>query len=310
LIFAQSSDQLQKVKDALTSGQVTAWDVLAAVVIVGLSIPVSKLVRRYTAKALKRVANMPETAAVQGGRAAGWIVTIIAVGWALSLIGAGIGWVAIIVIIVLIIGLLMAKPMIENSAAGMLLTLRPVYAVGDQIDTLGYEGTVTKIGSRTTVLKTSNGKEVHAPNVQVLKEPIVVYTATSSRKAEFDIIVAFDTDLDKLTAVTLDAIAGVDSVVKDPAPAVQASGFHYNTITVTISYWYPSDMSSGSTPTDGVIRAVTKAISASSVKLAVPKFDIKGATSTSSEADASTPKSGGTTDDSSSDAGASSDSAS
>ena len=111
---------------------------------------------------------------------------------------------------------------------------------------------------------------------------------------------AFDTDLDELTTLILDAISGVESVVKDPVPSVQASGFHYNAVTMTISYWYPSSMSSGSTPTDGVIRAVTKAITDSSIELALPKADIRRGTPANSDGKSST-------DPSSTDAAASSD---
>ncbi len=138
------------------------------------------------------------------------------------------------------------------------------------IETLDYEGSVTSIGTRSTVLKATDGQEIHIPNTEVLKNPIVVYTARSNRKASFDIPVSFATDLDALTKVVLTALSGVEGLQSDPAPAVQASGIRDSAITLSISYWYPSSMSSGSDVTDGAIRAVRRALADAGIHPAPP----------------------------------------
>lgn len=256
MILWQSSDPVQNVQDALTSGTVSGWDVFAAFVILLLAWPVGVFVRKFTTKALRKVPNLPEELVIDGARAARWFVFLVALAWALSILGVGVGWVTIIVVIVLVFGVLMLKPMVENAAAGLLLTIRPVFNLGDQIETLDYEGTVTKITSRSTVLKASDGEEIHIPNTEVLSKPIVVYTATASRKSSFDVAVVFDTDLDATIALLLKALGGVDGILPKPGPSVQASGFNNTAITLSISYWYPSSESSGSSATDGAIRAV------------------------------------------------------
>ncbi len=275
VVLAQSSSQLDELKDALTSSQVTGWDLLAALVIVVLAYPVAKLVRRAAIKGLERVPNLPAEVAEMSGRAAQWMVYLVALGWALSLLGLGVGWVAVIVVVILVVGVLMVRPMVENAAAGLLLTLRPAYGAGDRILTLGYEGSVTSIGSRSTVLKTTDGREIHIPNTEVLKNPIVVYTARDSRKAGFDIPVSFATDLDAVTKVALAALDNVEGLLSDPAPSVQASGVRYHSITLSISYWYPSSMASGSSVTDGAIRAVRRALADAGIEPALPTVDVE-----------------------------------
>ncbi len=274
MIVDRSTSQIQQIGDALAASQVTGWDVLAAFLVLLVAYPVGLAVRRIAIGMLKRVPNLPADIAQTGGLLLRWLVYLVALAWALSLVGVNVGWVAVVVAVVLVLGVLMVKPMIENSAAGLLLTLRPVYAVGDRIDTVGYEGTVTKIGSRTTVLKTTDGREVHIPNTEVLKQPIEVFTATDSRKAEIDITVAFDTDLDAVTKLLTGAISEVENVLKDPVPTVQASGFDHTAITLTIGYWYPSSMSSGSAATDGAIRAVKKALTDAGIEPALPTVGI------------------------------------
>ena len=122
----------------------------------------------------------------------------------------------------LVIGALALKPMIENSASGILLLARPAFGVGDQIRTSDFRGTVEEIGSRSTKLVQQDGIVVYVSNNQVLGNPIVVYSSSDNRKGSFDISVPSDTDLDELTSVLLKAIGSVEHVVDDPAPAVQA----------------------------------------------------------------------------------------
>jgi small-conductance mechanosensitive channel len=276
--FTQPSDQLQQLEDAINTAQVSGWDILAAVVIVVIAYPVGKAVAKATSVAAGRIPNLPDDLVKDVGRLTKWFTYLIAVAWALSLLGVNVGWVAIVVAVVVVFGFLMARPMVENIAAGTLLTVRPSFGVGDQVETAGYRGTVEEIGSRSTVLRTSDGLRIHVANTDVLTAPIVVYTAYDSRKAAFNVSVAHNTDLDKTTHLLIEAISGVDNVQQDPAPGVQATGFASTAITLSISYWYPSSMTSDSAVTDGVIRGVKTALSEAGIELAVPMLDVEPAT--------------------------------
>jgi small-conductance mechanosensitive channel len=274
--LAQPSVQVQQLEDALDTSQVTGWDVLLAVVVLALAYPVGRVAARATSVAAKRIPNLPDDLVKDVGRLTKWFVYLVAVAWALSLLGVSVGWLAIVVGVVAIFAFLMAKPMVENISAGTLLAVRPAFGVGDQIETAGYRGTVEEISSRSTVLRTSEGVRINVPNIEVLGGPIVVYTAYDSRKATFDVSVAHDTDLDQATRLLMKVISGVDDVQKDPAPEVQAAGFASTAITLSISYWYPSSMTSDSAVTDGVIRAVKTALGKAGIELAVPMLDVAG----------------------------------
>jgi small-conductance mechanosensitive channel len=276
--FTQPSDQLQQLEDAINTAEVSGWDVLAAVVIVVIAYPVGKVVAKATTGAVGRIPNLPDDLVKDVGRLAKWFTYLIAVAWALSLLGVNVGWVAIVVAVVVVFGFLMARPMVENIAAGTLLTVRPSFGVGDQVETAGYRGTVEEIGSRSTVLRTGDGLRIHVANTDVLSAPIVVYTAYDSRKAAFNVSVTHDTDLDKATRLLIKVISGVDGVQQDPAPEVHATGLASTAITLSISYWYPSSMTSDSSVTDGVIRAVKSALSEAGIELAVPLLDVEPAT--------------------------------
>ena len=219
---------------------------------------------------------MPEELVNDVGRLTKWFTYLVAAAWALSLLGVSVGWLAIVIAVVVVFGFLMARPMVENIAAGTLLTIRPSFGVGDQVDTAGYRGTVEEIGSRSTLLRTNEGVRVNIPNTDVLSAPIVVYTAYESRKAEFDVSVAHDTNLDAASSLLIKAISAVENVQQDPAPEVQASSFDNTAITLSIGYWYPSSMTSDGSVSDGVIRSVKTRLSEAGIELAVPRLDVEG----------------------------------
>ncbi len=253
MVSWQSSSTVDDVQNALTSANVTGWDVVAAIVVLVASWPVGIFVRRLTRRALKRVPNLPEEVVNDGARVARWFVFFVALAWALSILGVGVGWVTIIVVVLLVFGVLMLKPMVENTAAGLLLTIRPVYNVGDQIETIGYEGTVTSIASRSTVLRRRTAARFTSPTPKCSASqswctplPLVARRASTHRRLRY-----------RPRCNHRSPHQGGRRrrrVLDNPAPSVQASAIHDNTITLSISYWYPSSKSSGSSATDGAIR--------------------------------------------------------
>jgi small conductance mechanosensitive channel len=190
------TDQLQSLTDAFGGGTVTGWQILAAVVVVLLTYPIGRLVVRFTKRGMKKVPGISDELADDVSRLCRWIVCLVGLAVSLSVLGVTVGFISILLAILVITIALMAKPMIENSSAGMLLMTRPSFSVGDQIETSGFRGTVEEIGTRSTVLRTNDGVRVHIPNQQVLGEPILVFGAYDSRKATFDIRVSHDSDLD------------------------------------------------------------------------------------------------------------------
>ena len=289
LVATSASDAAQNVADSLNRGSITGWDLVAALIVVVLAIPAGRLAASATKRALKHYSLAPDDAAVDLSVVAKWLVCLLAVALAASILGVDIGFLSVLFAFALVIGALALKPMIENSASGVLLITRPAFSVGDQIQTKEFRGVVEEIGSRSTRLRQSDGIIVHVSNNQVLGNPIVVYSESDSRKGTLDITVPAATDLDGLTSKLMNAISSVDDVVEDPAPAVQASALSDNAITLDISYWFPSTHETGSTVADGVIRATTATVNDAGIALAVPIAEVAEESATAKDAAGSSP---------------------
>ena len=282
MLSSEASDAAQSVVDSLNKGEITGWDAAAAAVVVVVSIPLSRLAATAVKRALRRAGVASADVAADLGRLVKWLVYLSGFALAMSILGVNVGFLSVVFAFALIIAALMLKPMVENSASGILLLARPSFSVGDQIETTVFRGTVEEIGSRATKLRTDHGVIVYVSNNQVLGNPIVVYSASDSRKASFQISIPAATDLDHATSTIVSAVTSVDDVVDDPAPAVQAAELVNDAVTLSISYWYPSTMSSSSGVTDGVIRATISALSNAGIQLAVRDVDVTQASAESS----------------------------
>jgi small-conductance mechanosensitive channel len=234
------------------------------------------LVAAAIRRAFDRAGMVSNDAAADVGRLAKWLVYLIGVAIALSIVGVNIGFLSVLFAFTLILGALAVKPMSENSASGILLLSRPEFSIGDQIRTTEFRGIVEEISSRTTRLRRDDGVVVFVSNNQVLGNPITVYTGSDSRKGSFDIRISARVDLDEVTSVVMDAVTSVDDVVADPSPAVQAAAVTDDAITLTISYWYPTTFQTGSSVTDGVIRATMAALQQADIALAVIDAKLTG----------------------------------
>lgn len=93
-------------------------------------------------------------------------------------------------------------------AAGVIILNQKNIATGDFVsvsNTYGTaEGTVTKIHFFFTYLKTPNGQEVSIPNSNMLHAVVTNYTRLNKRRLNYDVGVAYDTDIELAKKVLTD----------------------------------------------------------------------------------------------------------
>jgi small-conductance mechanosensitive channel len=110
------------------------------------------------------------------------------------------------------------KDILQNWLAGVLILLRQPFSVDDQIRVSEYEGTVERIESRSTIIKTYDGQRVVIPNSQIYTNSILVKTAHELRRSEYDVGIGYGDDIDQACDVIVAALKGIDGVKADPAP--------------------------------------------------------------------------------------------
>ena len=130
------------------------------------------------------------------------------------------------------------KDIAENFLAGVIMAFKGPFKVGDVIETLGNVGSVTELDIRETHIKTFDGKDVYIPNGQILKNPLCNYTIDGFMRNQFQIRVAYDSDIERTRKIIYDVLNNIEGIIKDQKlPVISLSEFQHSAILVTIQYW-------------------------------------------------------------------------
>ena len=118
-IVAQSdSDTVDQVESAVESAQVTGWQVLWAIVVLVVAFPVGRLIQRLVRRSMNGLPNassIPTIIVDDVARVAKWFVWLIALGIALYILGADVGFLSIAAIVT--IGICLILPLRQEVAA-------------------------------------------------------------------------------------------------------------------------------------------------------------------------------------------------
>ena len=150
-LVAQSIDDLEKIEETVDTTGVTGWDITAALIILALAWPIGAIVARIVRRGVRRVPGFQNYLPDVVGKSVRFLILFIAIAIGLNLVGVDVGWFTIIVALVGVVVFLLAQPLVENFAAGLLLQTRPAFNVGDVIETHGTRGEVLEINARSTV---------------------------------------------------------------------------------------------------------------------------------------------------------------
>lgn len=158
----------------------------------------------------------------------------------------------------------------QNFVSGVILLVQQPFRVGHIVGIAGHDGTVLKVGLRTTEIKTFDGRIVFLPNADVLAQPIVNYTRAELRRVELPIGVAYDSDTELVRTVILDEIKQVDGYVTDPEPLVLFQTFGASSIDLTLFFWVNTSISSHVAAKDAALTRIKRAFENHNVEIPFP----------------------------------------
>lgn len=162
------------------------------------------------------------------------------------------------------------KDILQNMLAGILILLRQPFEVGDQIVSGGHEGSVEKIETRATMIKTYDGRRVVIPNSDIYTDSVVVNTAFDVRRSQYDIGVGCNDDWDNARQIMEETCAGVEGVISDPAPETIPVELGDFANVVRLRWWTKSDRASQIHTFGRVLQAVYKALDERGIDMPYP----------------------------------------
>jgi small conductance mechanosensitive channel len=158
----------------------------------------------------------------------------------------------------------------QNFLAGILLLLTQPFRLGDQIIVNEYEGTVVDIQTRATVIKTYDGRHVVIPNSDLFTDSVIVNTADSTRRSEYDVGIAYSDDINFAKRLIVEAMQGVDAVLEHPAPDALTVELNDSSVDIRARWWTDSSRREVVMVRDQVITAIKYSLDRNGVTIPFP----------------------------------------
>ena len=166
------------------------------------------------------------------------------------------------------------KTVTSNFISGILLLMDKSIKPGDviSVDDTTF-GQVKAMNSRYIVLKRRDGMEVLIPNEQLMIEQVINWSFSSKTvRQDVTIGVSYDSDMEHVAEVLLEAVKEVPRVVEVPSPIVFILDFADSSVVFNVRYWQ-NDPENGVGNLKGAVRmAMWKALKKNKVEIPFPQL--------------------------------------
>ena len=161
----------------------------------------------------------------------GLIVALSAVGidlTALSVLGGAIG---------VGIGFGLQK-LASNYVSGFVILAERSMRIGDNVRVDGFEGVISDINTRYTVIRSLGGRESIVPNEVLITTRVENLSLADTRVWLSTVVsVAYDSDVNLVRRLLEEAASNQPRVVRDPGPSASLSAFGADGLEFTLGYW-------------------------------------------------------------------------
>lgn len=212
---------------------------IAAIVIAVLSYGIAIVVRRSIENKLAKEGVAEEHREVQivAGRSAFFIVLVIGITTALSLVGIDLK--PIVAAGAFGLGFAL-QDIIMNLISGMMILAAHHYTIGDIITVSGVTGRIEEIQTRATIIKAFDGTKVIVPNAELFSNVVVSKTSNPFRKLSFIQGVGYTADLKQVMDLTLAVVKNIPGVLAKPRPKVIFTDWDDTYVLFKINVWIES----------------------------------------------------------------------
>jgi len=147
---------------------------------------------------------------------------------ALSVLGGAVG---------VGIGLGLQK-LAANYVSGFVILAERSVRIGDNVRVDGFEGRITDITGRYTVIRSPGGRESIVPNEMLISQRVENLSLADPRVWQSTVVsVGYDSDVDLVMRLLCEAAYASPRVLKDPGPSAALSAFGADGLEFTLGFW-------------------------------------------------------------------------
>lgn len=161
----------------------------------------------------------------------GLIIALSSVGidlTALSVLGGAVG---------VGIGLGLQK-LASNYVSGFVILAERSMRIGDNVRVDGFEGLITQINARYTVIRSLTGRESIVPNEMLIINRVENLSLADSLVYQSTVVsVGYESDVAQVQTLLLQAALDQSRVLREPGPVIQLSNFGADGLEFTVGFW-------------------------------------------------------------------------
>ncbi len=125
-----------------------------------------------------------------------------------------------------------------NYVSGFVILAERSLRIGDMVMVDGFEGRISDITTRYTVIRALNGRESIVPNELLITQRVENSSLADPQVSVTTTVqVAYGTDVEALMPRMVEAIKQVPRVLHEPGPGVLLSGFGADGLNLSVGFW-------------------------------------------------------------------------
>lgn len=125
-----------------------------------------------------------------------------------------------------------------NYVSGFVILAERSVRIGDNVRVDGFEGRITDITGRYTLIRSGVGRESIVPNEMLITQRVENFSLADPRVWHSTVVsVAYGSDVDLVMRLLSEAALASARVLRDPAPSVALSAFGADGLEFTVGFW-------------------------------------------------------------------------
>ena len=125
-----------------------------------------------------------------------------------------------------------------NYVSGFVILAERSMRIGDSVQVDNFSGVITEINARYTVIRSLGGRESIVPNEMLITSRVENMSLADPRVWQStNVSVAYDSDVDLVSRLLIQAAATQERVLSDPGPSVILLAFGADGLEFRLGYW-------------------------------------------------------------------------
>ena len=125
-----------------------------------------------------------------------------------------------------------------NYVSGFVMLAERSVRIGDNVRVDTFEGRITDINARYTVVRAPSGRESIVPNEMFISTRLEHLSRSDTQVLQSTVVsVGYDSDVELVMRLLSEAALKQERVLRDPAPGVNLTNFGADGLEFTLNYW-------------------------------------------------------------------------